>query len=124
MLHNPREIYATMGWGQISVKATLRGKELRIMIDLGATSNFIFPATIARINIPFTRIRPYELQIVDGTHINHNQGIIDQGTVPSKLVIENRHASEVQFDIALIRRHQAILGMPWIREHNPEIDWV
>lgn len=124
ILRNPRELCATKAGGQLLLNATLRGKKLRIMVDSGADGNYISPATIARINIPITRISPYELQVVDGSHINHNRGVIDQGTVPSKLVMEDGHTEEVQFDIAPIGNHQAILGMPWIRKHNPEIDWI
>ena len=93
------------------------------MIDSRATSNFISPATVARVNVPFRGITPYDLHVVDGTQINHNNGVISQGTVPSSLVM-NGHTSEVQFDIAPIGNHQAILGMPWFQKHNPEIDWV
>jgi hypothetical protein len=38
--------------------------------------------------------------------------------------MKDGHQEEVRFDIAQIGEHQAILGMPWIRKHNPDIDWV
>ena len=128
VLRNARELYATVDshatWGQISVDATLRGKKLRVMIDSGANSNYISPATIARLNIPIVGIPSYELQVIDGTQIDYNNGVVNQGTIPSKLVTKDGHTAEVQFDIAPIGEHDAILGMKWIREHNPEIDWA
>ena len=92
------------------------------MIDSRATGNYISSATIARINIPFARIALYKLLVIDSTQINHNNRVITQGTISSKLVTKDRHTSEVQFDIALIRNHQTILRIPWLYEHNPEID--
>ena len=124
VLRNPNELNATQGNGQVTVQMTLRGKPINVMIDSGATGNFISPKALARLNIPITKIKPYVLQVVDGTKIDYQDGIIDQGTVPSKLRSKDGHVSDVQFDIATTGKHEAILGMPWIREHNPEIDWI
>ena len=123
MLREPREICAAGDGSRITVEMTLRGKKLKLLIDCGATGNYISPRTVSRINIPFKSITPYSLEVVDGTKINYQEGVIDQGTIPSKLVTPDGHTSFVQFDIALIGKHEAILGMPWIKEHNPEIDW-
>jgi hypothetical protein len=102
----------------------LRGKPIRVMIDSGATGNFISTRALARLNIPIIKVEPYQLQVVDGSSVEHNAGIVDQGTVPSLLESEDGHKTMVQFDITPLGRHEALLGMPWIREHNPEIDWV
>jgi hypothetical protein len=34
------------------------------------------------------------------------------------------HWERITFDVTDIGRHDIILGLPWIREHNPEIDWA
>jgi hypothetical protein len=123
LLREPKEICATPGPGQIVIDMKLRGRDIKVMIDSGATGNFMSPKTLARINIPIRSIGAYLLQTVDGTNVNHNEGIINKATIPSKLRTDG-HTSEVQFDIAPIGDTEAILGMPWIKEHNPEIDWV
>jgi hypothetical protein len=122
MLMNPHEIYATNGWGQITVEMKIRGKKIKVMLDSGATGNYISPSTVGRLNIPITSIVPYTLQLVDGTNTNHNEGVVDRATIPFKLSSPDRHKANVQFDISDIGDHEAILGMPWFREHNPEID--
>jgi hypothetical protein len=119
----PLEAAATGGTGQIEIRATLRGKPLRVMVDSGAMGNFISPRTVAKINAPIKSITPYELQVVDGTKVLYNDGVIDQGIVHSRLVVEGGHTESLSFDIAPIGRHDAILGMPWIKKHNPDIDW-
>jgi hypothetical protein len=120
----PREIAATTGRGQLQVEATLRGKPIKVMIDSGATGNFISPRALGKVNAPIKPIRPYELQVVDGTNVLYNDGIIDQGITPSRMTIDGRHQEDIQLDIAPIGKHDVILGMPWIEEHNPDIDWV
>jgi hypothetical protein len=119
---NPHEIYATNGWGQITVEIKIRGKKIKVMLNSGATRNYISPSTVGKLNIPITSIVPYTLQLVDGTNANHNEGVVDRATVPSKLSSPDGHKANVQFDISDIGDHEAILGMPWFREHNPEID--
>ncbi|MBN6743054.1 hypothetical protein JKG47_21715 [Acidithiobacillus sp. MC6.1] len=33
------------------------------------------------------------------------------------------HVEEIQFDLVAMGTHAVILGMPWLRFHNPQIDW-
>jgi hypothetical protein len=96
------------------IKATLRGKKVKAMLDYGAIGNFISPRTLARVNALIQNIDLYELLVVDGTAVAYNDGIITQGTVPSKLRLEGGHSESIQFDIAPIGKHEVILGMPWI----------
>jgi hypothetical protein len=119
----PQVIAATEGSGKFEILATLRGKKITIMLDTGATGNFISPRTVARINAPIRNIQPYVLTVVDGTEIAGNDGIITQEIVPSELKMKDGHTESVQFDIAPIGKFEAILGMPWIAQHNPDINW-
>jgi hypothetical protein len=90
------------------------------MIDSGATGNFMSPDTVKRLNVPVRSINPYDLTVVDGT--DHDAGKVTKGTIPTKMTI-GRHTEEIQMDVVPMGRHEAILGMPWIKQHNPEIDW-
>ena len=33
------------------------------------------------------------------------------------------HLEMIQFNIAKMARHDAILGIPWLEKYNPKIDW-
>ncbi|CAG8981637.1 hypothetical protein HYALB_00013707, partial [Hymenoscyphus albidus] len=86
------------------------------------TGNFLSPDAAGRLNVPVKKTIPYQLTVVDGTEIGYQNGIIDHSTIPTKTNIEG-HCSDTQFDIVEMGSKEAILGMPWIREHNPDIDW-
>jgi len=30
----------------------------------------------------------------------------------------------IHFDIMPLDPHELVLGIPWLRKHNPEVDWV
>jgi hypothetical protein len=34
------------------------------------------------------------------------------------------HSEQVQFTVTGLRKQDAILGYTWLKEHNPEVDWV
>jgi predicted aspartyl protease len=48
----PQVVAATEGLGKFEITATLRGKKITIILDTGATGNFILLRTITRINAP------------------------------------------------------------------------
>jgi hypothetical protein len=77
------------------IKATLRGKKVKAILDYGATGNFISPRTLARVNALIQNIDPYELLVVDRTVVAYNDGIITQGTVSSKLRLEGGHSESI-----------------------------
>ena len=33
------------------------------------------------------------------------------------------HREQIRFQVANLKKHEAILGMPWLKKHNPTIDW-
>ena len=34
------------------------------------------------------------------------------------------HSEHVQFAVTGLRKQDMILGYTWLREHNPEVDWI
>jgi predicted aspartyl protease len=72
----PVLLAATGGSGKFEIQATLRGKKITAMLDCGASGNFISARAIARVNAPIKEIKLYELQVVDGTKVAHNNRII------------------------------------------------
>jgi Retroviral aspartyl protease len=95
------------------------------MIDSGATGNFI--STQVAIDNGFRIVkkdRPYPLYVVDGGTIGEGNGWITQETPSLEMTMLRGHSEYIQFDLVPLGGHQVILGMPWLRLHNPRIDWV
>ena len=40
-----------------------------------------------------------------------------------ELEIKGRHVV-VSFNVLLLRKNKAVLGMPFLREYNPKINWI
>ena len=113
-----------MGGIQLRIVARISGRHLRAMIDSGATGNFmtrkVADAQGFRMKL---KAEPYPLMVVDGEPISSNNGMVTHETVPLVVVMLNGHREMIQFDIVHMDNHACILGVPWLKKHNPEIDW-
>lgn len=47
--------------------------------------------------------------------------MVTEETYPGLLTSHRKDVGTIQFDLANIK-HQVILGMPWLLDHNPIID--
>jgi transposase InsO family protein len=47
---------------------------------------------------------------------------VTKETVPLQLVTQSHH-EDIIFDVVEMANHHIVLGMPWLRQHNPTIDW-
>ena len=107
------EIESSLSTSQISAQTL-------VMIDSGATSEFINSSLVQRLGIPLlAKSRPRHLYTVDGSHVKG-------GSVTHEVEITLRmkdHSEIVRLDVADIGRHEIILGMPWLVRHNPFVDW-
>src|SRR3954453_11661559 len=110
-------------YGQHFVKKILiNGVTANIMIDSEATGNFITPQFIARAKISTQqKLTPVQINTIDGKPFD--EGTLGEETTPVPMNFEH-HLEMIQFDTAKIARYDAILGMPWLEEHNPNIDWA
>lgn len=95
------------------------------MVDSGATGNFI-DTTVAREQ--GLRIRkkpqPYRLFAVNGGEIGTEKGMVTHETRILQMRTQEGHVEDIVFDVVAMGTHMAILGMPWLRLHNPKIDWT
>jgi hypothetical protein len=65
---------------------------------------------------------PYELKTLERKNVSYGDGNIDQETVPGLLKIGG-HQEMITLDIAATGQFEILLGIPWLRMHNPLIDW-
>jgi hypothetical protein len=120
-----KELAATEGTGHLVCDANLKGYAIKVMIDTGATGNFISPRVVRQLNLGTqVKAKSYTLAVVNGKPIDGEQGIVDVETDVMFFEMPGGHLEKMSFDITNIGRHDAILGTPWMRKHNPEIDWT
>src|SRR3989440_492878 len=107
----------------LKVSISVNGHSTTAMIDSGASGNFMTPKYAKRHKLQTqTKKHPYELRVVDGTLISQNNGEVNQETHPLTTRIHD-HEEVLQYDIVNLGRHDIILGRPWLRKHNPQINW-
>lgn len=91
------------------------------MIDSGATSNFVSFKAVSRIGLQKQeKQKKYPLRLVDGTLADFGMVTHETRTTPMKF---GTHEEGISFDITDTGADEVILGMPWLQEHNPTIDW-
>ena len=89
------------------------------IIDSRATGNFISERLVQLAGLPTKKKRyPYQLQVVDGSDLSGGVG----EETPFLPVIIQRHYEEIAFNIVRMATHDIVLGIPWLKKHNPIIN--
>ena len=93
-----------------------------IMVDCGATGKaFIDPKLALSLNLKFQDLKnPRPLQMFDGSEAS--AGRVTQ-IVHIKLRI-GLHSEHLSCFVTPLPNQKLILGLPWLKTHNPQIDWV
>ncbi|CAA77891.1 Reverse Transcriptase, partial [Cladosporium fulvum T-1 virus] len=100
-------------------KIIVNGHKTDAMIDSGASGNFASESFVTRNRIATCKKKEgYELIAVDGSSLPS----VERETIPLPLAIQ-RHHEEITLDVTDMASHDIVLGMPWLRKHNPVIDW-
>ena len=98
-------------------------RKVKAMIDSGATGNFVSEELAKRKGFPRVKKKdPYDLVVVDGSLLPSGDGQVKEETTPLQVTI-HQHQEEIQFDVVRMANHDIVLGIPWLRSHNPVIDW-
>ena len=90
------------------------------MLDSGAMSNFIDEAFAREHSVPLSpRATPVTVYGVDGTQLA-------AGPIKSQVYISmsiEEHTENIAFDVTSIGSYPLILGIPWLKRHNPSLQW-
>ena len=94
--------------------------ERQVLIDSGATDNFICSALLKQLQIS-TRTTANSIKIwnVDGTH--NQDGAITQYT--DLTVRTGKEEKTLRFLVTNLGRDEVILGYPWFTAFEPKIRW-
>jgi len=90
------------------------------MIDSGATEDFIHQDFCNKYQIQTTKAKnSREIYLADG-----KSSSIESVTHIAKVHIDiGAYRELTTFQVAKLQNHKAILGMPWLKNHDSRIDW-
>ena len=112
------------GGSQLFIEVSINGQKIRALIDSGATIDAIAPHVVAQAGVSLRpKKEPYELMLIDGEPHSHDDGWITKETVPIVMKIQD-YQEEIVLDAVPLGGHDMVLGAPWLRKHNPQIDWT
>lgn len=90
------------------------------MVDSGATTKFMNRRFVRENKVRTRKLKhPIPLYNIDGS-LNKDGSISEIAVLYMKI---GDHEEKVVFTITDIGPEDVILGLDWLREHNPEIDW-
>ena len=105
---------------QIRLHGTKRQVTINAMIDSGATEDFIDKGFCSKYNIRTTQAKTTrEVYLADGQPSAMGP-ITHTAKVPMDI---GSHRELPTFQVAKLPNHEVILGMPWLKQHSPRIDW-
>jgi hypothetical protein len=91
------------------------------LLDCGADGEFLDTEFVRANNITTRALsQPIPVNNVDGTPNEH--GPISE--VATLVLRYKGHSERVVFAVTRLGKEDMILGLPWLRAHNPEVDWV
>ena len=101
------------------MEAEVKNQKLSVLIDSGATGNFIKKSVAQKLGIvtnPTKAIKIVHMankgtEVVDSTATN----------MPYKI---GDYQAQANFDLIPLAYHDVILGILWLRKINPQINWA
>ena len=106
----------------LKISARIDGHLIPVIVDCAAEGNFMSPSPIDRFGISVKKKdQAYNLIAIDRNPLFEQDGRVTRETLTLSMLIE-RHYKEISFDILAMARHDVVLGLPWLHQHNPLID--
>ena len=104
---------------KVNILGKDKGVSINAMVDSGATEDFIDKSICDKHQIPtILAEKPREIYLADG-----NLSEMGPITHIAKVLIAIGGYREIAtLQVANLQNHVIILGMPWLKGHNPKID--
>ena len=107
----------------LRVWVTIGQWQARALIDSGCTGIFMTPQFARGHKVTLRKKKqPFPLQAIDGKPVTYNQGMVVDETEEIPLRI-GRYRRMLQYDITEAPGSDVVLGLPWLKEANPYINW-
>jgi hypothetical protein len=105
----------------LKLDARILNQPARIIVDLGATRNYIHPEFIKKLGL-LGKIKAVPKPIIGLNRENLGTLAIITKSEPVPMVVLG-YVECLNFNIILIGWYDVVLGIPWLRNHNPAINW-
>ncbi len=109
---------------KLPVKIIIQDKVISTtaLIDSGAAGNFVSLELVQQHKLKLTPCNsPMAVEALDGRPLG--EGRVSRITEEAKLLIGTLHSEVIKFYVIHSPNHPIILGLPWLRTHNPHISW-
>ena len=94
---------------------------LSILLDSGADESFIDREVVHQLGIDTVPLDSLiETQALDGRSLAR----VEHRTVPVNLLVSGNHHESISLLVISSPLSPVVLGYPWLKTHNPQIDWV
>src|SRR5687768_3711648 len=108
-------------------RVTGRKIDAKALIDSGAEGIFINTCFATENDFTLQKIpQPFPIRNVDGS--GNALGWVREQTIQQTRIYapdnDSHHTETTEFYITDIGDNDVILGMDWLKKHNPEIDWA
>lgn len=98
-------------------------RQAKALIDSGCTGIFMTPQFAHGNEVTLRhKKQPFSLQEIDGKPVTYNHGLVAEETERIPLRI-GRYRGMIQYDITEAPGSDVVLGLPWLKEANPYINW-
>jgi len=105
---------------QIPLHGTKRQVTINAMIDSGAIEDFIAKGFCSKYNIRTTQAKTTREVYLTDCQPSAMGPITHTAKVPMDI---GSHRELATFQVAKLPNHEVILGMLWLKQHSPQIDW-
>jgi len=118
--NNSLEINRTEGNQErlLRFNGNVNGKKAWILLDSGASRNFVDKDFIQRNHFPTKTNKTLTIELADGRKQETNQEAL-----LNNLEIGNYRAKCIKAQVINLNRYDVILGKQWLFNANPDIDW-
>ena len=102
----------------LTAEGAVDGEAVLILIDSGATDNFVSKTWLKdRANQREKLTQPIEVKLADG----RSKELINS-QITAEVQIGGHTSAETLYEVTL-GDYDVVLGLKWLRKHNPHIDW-
>jgi hypothetical protein len=103
----------------LTVDGTIHGRRAHILIDSGASTDFVSEDFVRRYQLAAMKLSPpLPVKLADDS-VRH----CDRRLLRAPMDVSDRTYA-VNLTVFPLRQYDAILGLTWLRRYNPYIDWT
>ena len=111
---------SAMQWGyHLKLKGRVLSQSAKVMIDSGTIGNYMNP--IFKKQLKILGIKKATPEPISGLNSEDLGGHLmdESGFVPMAVM---SHLESINFDVTPLGQYDMVLGIPWLRNHNPTIN--